>query len=108
MAHEARVHAFLWKNDGTPMRDLGTLGGPYSDPTALNDSGQVAGTSYTHTSGASNQHAFVWLNDGTPMKDLGTLGGTKSEAGDINASGQVTGYSTLPGKTLTHPVPVEE
>ena len=23
-------HAFVWKNDGTPMLDLGTLGGDYS------------------------------------------------------------------------------
>ena len=94
-------HAFLWRNDGKPMLDLGTLGrGSTSIGYALNDSGQVVG--WSHTDFYKRQHAFVWMNNGTPMKDLGTFGGTTSEANDINASGQVTGWASLTGDSITH------
>ncbi len=92
--------AFLWRNDGTPIKDLGTLGGMNSYFIALNDSGQVAGVS--NPPGSNNLHAFVWMNDGTPMQDLGTLGGTSSYANGINSSGQVTGYATLAGDAVSH------
>jgi probable HAF family extracellular repeat protein len=95
-----KKHAFFWQNDGTPMKNLGTLGGFDSYPVALNNSGQIAGSSETH--GRNNSHAFVWLNDGTPMKDLGTLGGTASGANDMNSSGQVTGHANLAGDVATH------
>ena len=81
-------HVFLWKNDGTRMMDLGTLGGPFGIGVSINDSGQIVGGSET-SSGA--EHAFVWKNDGGPIRDLGTFGGPISEAFAINASGQVTG-----------------
>ena len=93
-------HAFLWRNDGTPIKELGTLGGAESFPYGLNDAGQVAGTS--HTLRFLNAHAFVWMNDGKAMKDLGTLGGHYSGAHGINASGQVVGYSYLAGDSATH------
>jgi len=83
-------HVFLWKNDGTRMIDLGTLGGAFGIGFAINDSGQIAGGAYT---GAGGEHAFVWQNDGHPLRDLGTLGGVISEASAINASGQVTGWA---------------
>src|SRR5207245_753755 len=86
------VHAFFW--DGTTVRDLGTLGGSFSMPSALlnagfNAAGQVTGNSIT----ASNDlHAFFW--DGTTMRDLGTLGGKNSIGEALNAAGQVAGRST--------------
>jgi probable HAF family extracellular repeat protein len=66
------------------------LGGN-SGSTALNDSGQVTGGSYTSVGGNADFHAFLW--DGITMHDLGTVEGRGSSVGTaINPSGQVTGY----------------
>jgi probable HAF family extracellular repeat protein len=94
-------HAVLWKNDGSPIRDLGTLGGDTSAGGAINASGQVTGGSYLPDN--VTRHAFIWKNDGTPMVDLGTLGGDSSSGRFINASAQIAGYSALAGSTTeTH------
>jgi probable HAF family extracellular repeat protein len=85
-----KSHAFLWSNGS--MTDLGTLkGDKNSDATAINDTGQVVG--YSFSSGKKNvtTHAFLWSNGS--MTDLGTLGGSDSYAFGINATGQVVGYS---------------
>ncbi len=74
--------------------DLGTLGGDFSQATALNDAGQVTGLAYT--SANQSQHAFLFSNGTTT--DLGTFGGTNSyPTGGINSSGQVAGdaYTTF-------------
>lgn len=73
------------------ITDLGTLGGPYSVATALNDVGQVVGYS---ASADGTTHAFIWQN-GTII-DLGTLSaaGGESYATGINNLGQAVGYST--------------
>ena len=72
------------------LHDLGTLpGSDYSEATAINNRGQVVGSS-TFSSGPS--HAFLYEN-GT-MVDLGTLpGGFTSQALGINDRGQIVGYS---------------
>ena len=80
------------------MQDLGTLGGDTSVATGINDSGQVAG--YSYTANDATEHAFLYSN-GT-MQDLGTLGGSGSIAYGINTSGQVVGQSALAGNTMAH------
>jgi len=66
--------------------DVGTLGGPYSEVTAINDKGAVVGKSLTS---ASQFHPYVY-EDGV-MKDIGTFGGTFGIATGINNHGEVVG-----------------
>ena len=75
------------------MTDLGTLGGPVSQGSAINAQGQVTG--YAATASGSF-HAFRWTASGG-MRDLGTLGGPNSSGSGlgINARGQVTGFAAV-------------
>jgi probable HAF family extracellular repeat protein len=104
-----QTHAFRWtKSQG--MQDLGTLGGPDAVPFTIDDSGRIAGISYTNatpnpTTGLPTIDPFLWEN-GT-MTDLGGLGGTASELyadnWGSNSKGQVVGNSDLPGDVYFHP-----
>ncbi len=49
-------HAVLWEHNGTPI-DLGSLGGPVSGASAINNRGDVSGTSSTAD---GLPQAFVW------------------------------------------------
>jgi probable HAF family extracellular repeat protein len=87
-------HAFVWR--GTRLKDLGTLpGGFYSFAAAINQHGQIAGTSENNqidpASGNPEFHAVLWQND--KILDLGTLGGTASFAATLNDHGQVIGQA---------------
>ncbi len=86
------ARAMLWQGGVTTM--LGALGGAASYATAINESGQVAGSAET---AAGQAHAFLYTAG--VMQDLGLLaGGTWSSAYAVNDSGQVAGYAdTAPG-----------
>ena len=90
-------HAFLY-SQGT-MTDLGTLSGYQSSGgVAINDQGQVAGSS-SKTDGDDSdlirRQAFLWQR-GT-MRSLGTLPGYQdSYATGLNSRGQVVGMASTP------------
>ncbi len=86
-------HAFFAPSDGSPVVDLGTLGGANSTGASINYYGRVAGTA--DLPGGSSGHAFLSAPNGGALKDLGTLGGAYSNGYAVNASGQVTGYSSI-------------
>ena len=66
------------------LTDLGTLGGAYTNGSALNDSGQATGQSYLPDGEA---HAFLW--NGTAMVDISPPGSYYGAGEDINNAGQV-------------------
>jgi probable HAF family extracellular repeat protein len=74
----------------------GATGPSPTTPEAINDAGQVVGTS---PFGATNTHAVIW-NGGIPT-DLGTLGGNNSQAFGINNAGQIVGTAGPQGNRAT-------
>jgi probable HAF family extracellular repeat protein len=88
---------FLWQS-GERMINLGSLGGTNGGASALNDSGQVAGTS--NLRGDSTYHPFLWSKG--KLTDLGTLGGHNASTGWMNNAGHVVGVADLPGSKAHH------
>jgi len=91
LADEQSFHAFKW--NGSKLLDLGTFGGPNSNPLAINELGWVVGEA-DYPTGCSGpaQHAVLWRHGA--MTDLGVISGTViSVANGINAKGQVVGAS---------------
>jgi probable HAF family extracellular repeat protein len=78
------------------MRDIGTLGGAFSDARAINGS-EAVGESGTTT---GRFHAFKY--SGGIMEDLGTLGALGSVADGINDAGEVVGYLSSPISSPDH------
>jgi probable HAF family extracellular repeat protein len=104
--------AAVWRIGGA-VTPLGTLGGAQSSGLAINERGDVVGTSET---AAGDDHAFIWRrSDGRDgrMVDLGTLGGTTTLIGSpqdgpawfpiadhaLNDRGDVVGTSTTAAGT---------
>lgn len=80
------------------ITDLGVIGGNISNATAINDSGQVVGSSYINKQTAV-YHAFLWTQSGG-LLDLGTLGGNNSYGEAINSAGQVVGCADVSPSNL--------
>jgi probable HAF family extracellular repeat protein len=96
-ANNNGYQAFIYSNGAmTPLGFLGSSTGSGLDngsaATAINNSGDVVGSSGTMPGDDPPIHAFLYDN-GT-MTDLGTLGGSYSFANAVNDSGEVVGYST--------------
>ena len=92
-ARDGAHRALLWERGRT--RDLGSLGGRGSAATAINERGQIVGTSATRS---GKDHPFVWENG--RMTDLGTLPGTtSSSAVAINDRGVIVGTSIVGDNT---------
>ncbi len=79
------MHATLWQRGG--VIDLGTLGGQTSRAYAINDHGQVVGTSQVAN---GDSHAFVWQRG--VMTDLGGI-----SAWGINERGDIVGIAVASG-----------
>ncbi len=81
------------------MMDLGTLGGTFAEPIAINNQGAVVG-SLTLPPDDHIFHATLW--NGGQVFDLGALGPDQcSLASAVNARGKwldspVTAHSTIP------------
>jgi uncharacterized membrane protein len=82
-------HAFLWSN-GT-MTDLGTLGGNNSQGTALNDSGEVIGTSELKT--GITEPPFLSIPGARNLTALSGVNGIIFAVG-ITDSDQISGECT--------------
>jgi len=93
--------AALWPNgaNGT-VKNLGTLGDPFSWATGINDRGQVVGSTLIldPTFGLTWSRAFIYQDQ--VMTDLNTLFPASSNlfatmANKINESGQISGMGTV-------------
>jgi probable HAF family extracellular repeat protein len=80
--------AFKWTAAGG-MIDIGTLGGASADARAINNAGQVAGTSRTSD---YVERAFLWT-PGSGMIQVSSAVDTNSVAGYLNAGGAVAGWT---------------
>jgi len=99
------IEAVVWGPNPGQMEVLPVFpGDSVAVALAINDQGQVVGTSgpcQGPPSGLALRHAVLWQRD--TVTDLGSLGGVMLNAANaINNLGQVVGQSNLPGDAVTH------
>lgn len=90
--------AFIWQR-GVISEAPGSIGGPFVQAFAINESGMIVGEA---TDALSNINPVLWVNG--QMQALPLLGGTTGSARAINDSGVAVGYSRLAGDTVYHAV----
>jgi probable HAF family extracellular repeat protein len=93
------THAFVWKNDGTPMVDLGpNTVGSFSEAIAIDARGGVAADAQPST----GEYAF-FAGDGTPgAKIHDDLGGSAIFPYDLNDRLMLTGSALTAGDVAVH------
>ena len=92
------THAFLWRNDGKPMVDLGPSDvGSTSKAVAINASGLVGG----NATDSSGNFAFESSGGTAGMKRIG-LGGRSVQFTAMNDLGQLAGAGTTTGIGRDH------
>jgi probable HAF family extracellular repeat protein len=92
---DGQLIGFIWDNSNG-LQNIPTLGGNRAQAYAINNLGQVVGTSRI-TEGSNLTHAFLW-DETNGIQDLGSLGyrpqgSDNSIAYDTNIYGQVVGRS---------------
>jgi probable HAF family extracellular repeat protein len=87
---------FVWTQAGGFV-PLGTLGGTFASALAMNERGEVTGTSQTPQGGSA---AFYW-SAATGMLAIGSLGGFTFPVG-VTSSGEVVGHSNSASTGLLH------
>jgi probable HAF family extracellular repeat protein len=81
---------FFWQ-PGSPIREIGSLGGNQTYVTGINSHGTVVGEAVA-TNG--ELHAFRWTPPGG-MEDLGTLGGVQAWVVGVADNESIAGWSYL-------------
>jgi probable HAF family extracellular repeat protein len=76
------------------VTDIGTLGGTYSAPVAINDDGDVVGGSQLAGDVGNDVHAFRY-HDGV-LEDIGATLGLRNVATGINNRGEIVGWTGEP------------
>jgi probable HAF family extracellular repeat protein len=84
---DGNQHVFLWKSDAQGMQDLGTFGGTWAYPTAINTAGYIAG--YVYFGATDSYRGFVYDPTGQ-VTLIGTLPGTILNS--IDGQGDAVGY----------------